>query len=135
RPRHPGDPCRPRVRHHRREGPRHGHGIDRTPDRGPALARRAGRDRLGRGLLPPADGDPCRAGVSAALAAAPSLEARAAARPAAPLALPALHRAPWAAVLLALPLALLAVDPQWIWSGPWRDAWLYYGYFRDLPAY
>src|SRR3954471_16415815 len=33
-------------------------------------------------------------------------------------------------VLLALPFALLGLDSRWIWGGPGRDEWIYYGYFR-----
>ncbi len=39
------------------------------------------------------------------------------------------------AVPLLLPFALLAVDPNWIFSGPFRDTWIYYGYFNNLSQY
>ena len=35
------------------------------------------------------------------------------------------------AALGALPLLLLAIDSDWIFSGPHRDAWIYYGYFEN----
>ncbi|HEX5717303.1 MAG TPA: hypothetical protein VF179_14175 [Thermoanaerobaculia bacterium] len=35
------------------------------------------------------------------------------------------------AALAALPLLLLAIDSDWIFSGPHRDAWIYYGYFEN----
>jgi len=37
--------------------------------------------------------------------------------------------------LAALPLLLLALDSDWIFSGPHRDAWIYYGYFENGIAY
>lgn len=37
--------------------------------------------------------------------------------------------------LAALPLLLLALDSDWIFSGPHRDAWIYYGYFENGAAY
>lgn len=40
-------------------------------------------------------------------------------------------RDPGLAVLAALPLVLLAIDSDWIFSGPHRDAWIYYGYFEN----
>ena len=39
------------------------------------------------------------------------------------------------AVLVALPVTLLLLDSTWIYSGPHRDHWLYYGYFRSAFAY
>jgi hypothetical protein len=38
-------------------------------------------------------------------------------------------------LLLLLPLAILALNSRWIFSGPYRDAWVYYGLFHDAPAY
>lgn len=38
---------------------------------------------------------------------------------------------PGLAILAALPLVLLAIDSDWIFSGPHRDAWIYYGYFEN----
>ncbi len=40
-------------------------------------------------------------------------------------------RDPDVAILAALPLVLLAIDSDWIYSGPHRDAWIYYGYFQN----
>ena len=37
--------------------------------------------------------------------------------------------------LAVLPLALLALDSDWIFSGPHRDAWIYYGYFQNAVFY
>lgn len=37
--------------------------------------------------------------------------------------------------IVLLPVALLLVNHQWIFSGPWRDPWIYYGHFRGLPEY
>jgi len=42
---------------------------------------------------------------------------------------------PGLAVLTLLPLVLLAIDSDWIFSGPDRDAWIYYGYFENAVAY
>jgi hypothetical protein len=42
---------------------------------------------------------------------------------------------PEQALLVALPLLLLALNSRWIWSGPHRDAWLYYGYFQNGVDY
>ncbi|MEA2559120.1 MAG: hypothetical protein QOH06_624 [Acidobacteriota bacterium] len=39
------------------------------------------------------------------------------------------------AALALLPLVLLALDSDWIFSGPHRDAWIYYGYFENGIAY
>jgi hypothetical protein len=43
----------------------------------------------------------------------------------------ALQEDPAPALLIALPVLLLALNSQWLWSGPHRDAWLYYGYFQN----
>lgn len=40
-------------------------------------------------------------------------------------------RDPGLAALAVLPLVLLAIDSDWIFSGPHRDAWIYYGYFEN----
>jgi hypothetical protein len=40
-------------------------------------------------------------------------------------------RDPGVAILAVLPLVLLAIDSDWIFSGPHRDAWIYYGYFEN----
>lgn len=48
------------------------------------------------------------------------------------------HRPGWQGdglVLLLMPLVLLALDGHWIWSGPGRDNWIYYGYFRFARVY
>ncbi len=37
--------------------------------------------------------------------------------------------------LAALPLLLLALDSDWIFSGPHRDTWIYYGYFENGVSY
>ena len=42
---------------------------------------------------------------------------------------------PGLAALALLPLVLLALDSNWIFSGPHRDAWIYYGYFENGVAY
>jgi 4-amino-4-deoxy-L-arabinose transferase-like glycosyltransferase len=42
---------------------------------------------------------------------------------------------PGFAALALLPLVLLALDSDWIFSGPHRDAWIYYGYFENAVAY
>jgi dolichyl-phosphate-mannose-protein mannosyltransferase len=42
---------------------------------------------------------------------------------------------PAVVVLLLLPLAILAFNSHWIFSAPFRDPWIYYGYFQDAPAY
>ena len=39
------------------------------------------------------------------------------------------------AILSALPLALLAVGPNWIVSTLFNDPWIYFGYYLDLPAH
>ena len=39
------------------------------------------------------------------------------------------------AALAGLPLLLLAIDSDWIFSGPHRDPWTYYGYFENGVAY
>ena len=38
-------------------------------------------------------------------------------------------------VLALLPLALLLLDRNWIFSGPHRDAWIYYGYYENGAYY
>lgn len=47
------------------------------------------------------------------------------------------RRPAWAyGVLLAmLPLAQAALDRRWLFDGPGRDAWIYYGYFRFARVY
>ena len=40
-----------------------------------------------------------------------------------------------AVALIALPLALLAVNSAWLFSPIDRDDWMYYGLFRGAPAY
>jgi hypothetical protein len=45
------------------------------------------------------------------------------------------RRAAAALLLALLPAGLLAANPRWIWSGPWRDAWIYYGFFRFARIY
>lgn len=42
---------------------------------------------------------------------------------------------PGLAALVLLPLVLLALDSDWIFSGPHRDAWIYYGYFENGVDY
>lgn len=42
---------------------------------------------------------------------------------------------PGLAALVLLPLGLLALDSDWIFSGPHRDAWIYYGYFENGVDY
>ena len=37
--------------------------------------------------------------------------------------------------LALLPLALLGIDSDWIFSGPHRDAWIYYGYYENAVFY
>jgi 4-amino-4-deoxy-L-arabinose transferase-like glycosyltransferase len=44
-------------------------------------------------------------------------------------------RDPGLAALAVLPIILLAIDSDWIYSGPHRDAWIYYGYFRNAVYY
>src|SRR5579863_3365878 len=38
-------------------------------------------------------------------------------------------------LLLGVPLGLVLGNPAWIWGGPARDAWIYYGFFRFAPVY
>ncbi|HET9225386.1 MAG TPA: glycosyltransferase family 39 protein [Thermoanaerobaculia bacterium] len=42
---------------------------------------------------------------------------------------------PGIAAVVLLPLVLLALDSDWIFSGPHRDAWIYYGYFENGVDY
>lgn len=44
-------------------------------------------------------------------------------------------RDPGLAALTLLPLLLLALDSDWIFSGPHRDAWIYYGYYQNAVFY
>lgn len=44
-------------------------------------------------------------------------------------------RGPGPAWLAFLPLGLLAVNSNWIFSGPHRDAWIYYGYYQNAIFY
>lgn len=44
-------------------------------------------------------------------------------------------RDPGLATLTLLPLVLLALDSDWIFSGPHRDAWIYYGYYQNAVFY
>ncbi len=44
-------------------------------------------------------------------------------------------RDPGLAGLALLPLVLLALDSNWIYSGPHRDAWIYFGYFQNAIFY
>lgn len=44
-------------------------------------------------------------------------------------------RDPGLAALALLPLVLLALNSNWIYSGPHRDAWIYYGYFQNAVFY
>ncbi len=39
------------------------------------------------------------------------------------------------AILTLLPIALLAVGPNWIVSGLFNDPWIYFGYYLDLSAH
>lgn len=41
----------------------------------------------------------------------------------------------YGALLAALPLAQAALDPRWLFDGPGRDPWIYYGYFRFARVY
>lgn len=43
-------------------------------------------------------------------------------------------RDPALLLLGVLPFALLLVDPNWMYAGPRRDPWIYFGYFRDAKA-
>jgi hypothetical protein len=47
------------------------------------------------------------------------------------------RRPAWAygALLAALPLAQAALDRRWLFDGPGRDTWIYYGYFRFARVY
>src|SRR2546423_750763 len=38
-------------------------------------------------------------------------------------------------VLLALPWLLLVADPRWVYGSLYRDAWIYFGFFLDLPGH
>lgn len=38
-------------------------------------------------------------------------------------------------VLLALPWLLLAADPRWVYGSLYRDSWIYFGFFVDLPGH
>jgi hypothetical protein len=38
-------------------------------------------------------------------------------------------------VLLVLPWLLLAADPRWVYGSLYRDAWIYFGFFQDLPGH
>ena len=40
-----------------------------------------------------------------------------------------------AILLILLPFALLAIDSNWIFSSLFRDPWLYFGYYLDLPTH
>ena len=55
-------PCRPGVRHHRRNDPGNGHDLLRPPDRIPPLSRRAGEGGLRGPVLRPVDCGSGRAG-------------------------------------------------------------------------
>ncbi len=41
----------------------------------------------------------------------------------------------YGALLAALPLAQVALDRRWLFDGPGRDPWIYYGYFRFARVY
>jgi hypothetical protein len=41
----------------------------------------------------------------------------------------------YGALLAALPLAQAALDRRWLFDGPGRDPWIYYGYFRFARVY
>lgn len=50
------------------------------------------------------------------------------------------HGSRWSALrygmlLAVLPLAQAALDRRWLFDGPGRDAWIYYGYFRFARVY
>jgi hypothetical protein len=47
------------------------------------------------------------------------------------------RRPAWAygALLAMLPLAQAALDRRWLFDGPGRDTWIYYGYFRFARVY
>lgn len=47
----------------------------------------------------------------------------------------ALLRDPAPLLLLLLPFGLLALDSSWIYSSPFRDPWIYYGYFHNATRY
>ncbi|HYG65827.1 MAG TPA: hypothetical protein VEL74_24820, partial [Thermoanaerobaculia bacterium] len=47
----------------------------------------------------------------------------------------ALLRDPAVALLLLVPLALLAIDPRWIYSPIHRDSWIYWGYFQNASTF
>src|SRR5207248_5309215 len=38
-------------------------------------------------------------------------------------------------VLLVLPWLLLLADPRWVYGSLYRDAWVYFGFFQDLPGH
>lgn len=38
-------------------------------------------------------------------------------------------------MLLLLPVVLFLLAPNWIFSGPYRDAWIYYGYYQSGSFY
>jgi hypothetical protein len=42
---------------------------------------------------------------------------------------------PTVVALLALPFLLLAADPLWPYGSLYRDAWVYFGFFQNLPGY
>ncbi|HEY6322328.1 MAG TPA: hypothetical protein VJA16_12290, partial [Thermoanaerobaculia bacterium] len=42
---------------------------------------------------------------------------------------------PYGVLLAALPLAQAALDRLWLFDGPGRDTWIYYGYFRFARVY
>jgi len=41
----------------------------------------------------------------------------------------------YGALLAALPLAQAVLDRRWLFDGPGRDPWIYYGYFRFARVY
>lgn len=38
-------------------------------------------------------------------------------------------------LLLALPWLLLVADPGWVYGSLYRDSWIYFGFFQDLPGH
>ena len=38
-------------------------------------------------------------------------------------------------LIVLLPAAILALNSRWLFGGLYRDPWIYYGFFRDAPAY
>jgi hypothetical protein len=38
-------------------------------------------------------------------------------------------------VLLVLPWLILVADPRWVYGSLYRDAWIYFGFFQDLPGH